>query len=100
MPSLGDFSAQVLVDGLHLTEYSRDPSDKEDSDGMPRKEVFIVAETGKRFTVRVSADTLPSDVDSIAALVHIDGQFVRGTMLYKAESHVLKGALVQGGKKV
>jgi hypothetical protein len=71
------FRLSIIVDGTELTEYFDSANGGTvvyGSDGVPKKTVFVESQTGKQFSIRISAPA--SDKQAYQAQPYIDGKAV------------------------
>lgn len=98
MPSVGDLSAFISVNGIKLKEYTAKASrgSKVGADGCPQRTVFIVAETAKQFSICVEAKNA-TEADRIQALVLIDGRQICAKILKRSGEREITGYRTRDG---
>ncbi|KAJ3333502.1 hypothetical protein HDU93_008520, partial [Gonapodya sp. JEL0774] len=79
MPTFGDFTAHVIVDGNPLPEYgvqvSTDPTT-----GQPRITAYVESKTDQEFAVKVDGINRNPHVHSLSTFLHLDGVPINGIL--------------------
>lgn len=96
MPRFRDFEASILVDGAPLPEYEEDEGAERAQDGSPVRTVFVEAQTGKRFRVRVNV--LCNESEYYDVRIAVDGKKLNRSYCKRGREFIKEGELIGAGR--